>query len=188
MEVAVKQHYPLILVFGYMNNKQKNIALVTGFVLMLFISYHFSFKKTVEVHNSVAKLKKDKMLLDNAETEIRSLQFQGRYLDSILESNDLSVENTFHQTLLFKVSQFAKEHKLKIIESNEPHSFPSDGSTLLTYTIEVQGSFRDLLLFSNDLEQQRLGKLSSLTFTKKRNYRTGRNYLIAKLILQRYNK
>jgi hypothetical protein len=171
-----------------MNSKQKNIALIIGFVLMLLISYRFSFSKTIEAKGRVEKLAKDKALLENAEANIRSLQMEEKYLDSILQSNDLSIENTFQQTLLIKITQFTNQHNLKLISSNEPHSFISEGTKLLTYEIEAQGSFRDLMLFSNYIEQQRLAKLASLTFLKKKNYRTRRDYLRCKIVLQRFSK
>jgi hypothetical protein len=171
-----------------MSSRQKNIALIIGFAVMLFISYQFSFKKTLAVKARVSKLEKDKAQLDNAESRIASLKIEGQYLDSILQSNDLSIEHTFQQTLLLKITQFATAHQLKIIASNEPHSFTTTGTNLLSYQIEVQGSFRDLMLFSNYIEQQRLATVASLKFIKKKNYRTRRNYLTATLILQRFSQ
>jgi len=171
-----------------MNSKQRNIALVVGFVVMLLISYRFAIKKTFDLGVKIEKLGKDKALLDNAEAQIQGLKMEEQYLDSILQSNDLSIENTFQQTLLIKVTQFTEKHKLKLISSNEPHSFVADGANLLTYEVEVKGSFRNLMLFANDMEQQRLAKVSSLQFIKKRNYRTRRNYLVCKLLLQRFSK
>lgn len=171
-----------------MNSKQRNIALVIGFIVMLLVSYRFAIKKTLDLGVKIEKLEKDKSLLDNAEAQIQGLKMEERYLDSILRSNDLSIENTFQQTLLIKVTQFVEKHKLKLIASNKPHSFVADGANLQTYEIEVKGSFRDLMLFANDMEQQRLAKLSSLTFEKKRNYKTRRDYLVCKLIVQRFSK
>ena len=171
-----------------MNSKQKNIALIVGFVIMLLISYRFAFKRTIDLGVKIEKLEKDKALLDNAEAKIHSLKKEGFYLDSILQSNDLSIENTFQQTLLLKTTQFKDKHHLKLIASNEPHSFQSEGANLLTYEVEVQGSFRNIMLFSNEMEQQRLAKLTSITLTKKKNYRTRRDYLVYKLILQRFSK
>ncbi len=157
-------------------------------MFMLLISYRFAIKKTLDLGVKIEKLEKDKALLDNAEAQIQGLKMEEHYLDSILRSNDLSIENTFQQTLLIKVAQFVEKHQLKLIASNEPHSFVADGANLLTYEVEVQGSFRNLMLFAYDMEQQRLAKLSSLQFMKKRNYRTRRNYLVCKLILQRFSK
>lgn len=171
-----------------MNSKQRNIALVVGFIVMLLISYRFAIKNTLDLCVKIEKLEKDKALLDNAEAQIQGLKMEERYLDSILQSNDLSIENTFQQTLLIKVTQFTEKHKLKLIASNEPHSFVADGANLLTYEVEVKGSFRNLMLFANDMEQQRLAKVSSLQFIKKRNYKTRRNYLVCKLLLQRFSK
>ncbi|QMU65037.1 MAG: hypothetical protein GKR88_12570 [Flavobacteriaceae bacterium] len=161
---------------------------MVGFFIMLIISYHFSYKKTIEVKNVVGKLRKEKSLLENAGSRIVSLQKENRYLDSILQSNDLSIENTFEQTLVQKITQFATKNNLKIVAYNTPHLFALNDTHLLSYIVEIKGSFRDLMLFANYIEQQRLAKLTSLTFTKKKNYRTRRNYLSCKLVLQRFSK
>ncbi|MFY0602963.1 MAG: hypothetical protein JXQ93_03370 [Flavobacteriaceae bacterium] len=171
-----------------MNNKQKNRALVIGFIIMLLVAYRFSFSKTIEIKTRVAKLEKDKAVLNNAEAKIKALKLEERYLDSILQSNDLSIENTFQQTLLIKVTALTKKHHLKLISENKPHIYRAANTNLQTYEIKVQGTFRNLMLFSNALEQQRLAKLSSLTFRKKRNYRNGKNYLESTLVLQRFSK
>ena len=53
-----------------MTDKQKNIALVVGFVFLLIISYSFSLKKTFELKHTLIELRKEKALLSNAEQRI----------------------------------------------------------------------------------------------------------------------
>ena len=76
----------------------------------------------------------------------------------------------------------------EIVSFEKPHTYVADGANLLTFTIEMKGSFRDLMLFSSSLEKQQLGKISSTSFIKKRNYRTRRNELFCTILLQKLSK
>ena len=52
----------------------------------------------------------------------------------------------------------------------------------------VKGDYRNLILFSSGLEQQRLGKFASVVFEKKLNVKTRRKEIICKILLQRLRK
>jgi hypothetical protein len=171
-----------------MTAKQKNRALFLGLVILFFAAYQFSFKKTFELGASIEQLEKDRLELNNAGGKLRLLQQQNVYLDSILGSNNVSADQSFQQNLLQKVDGLREQHKVKILSLEEPHEAKKDGAIVESYTIEVKGDFRNLMLFSSNLEKQRLGKLSSVDFVKKMNYKTRRRELICKIILQRLSK
>ena len=171
-----------------MTIKQKNRALLIGLAVLLFVAYQFSFKKTFELKDTINRLTADKVQLDNAGGRLQFLQQQNAYLDSILQSNDLSANQTFEQNLLQKVNRLREAHKVKLLSLTEPHKYQADGAIVESYTLEVKGDFRNLMLFSNELEKQRLGKFASVDFEKKRNYKTRRNELICRIILQRLSK
>ncbi len=171
-----------------METRKKNIALVVGFVLMLFLSYQLSVKKTFELKSKIEKLSSDKELLSNAEQKIKRLQIQNKHLDSILISNDVSIDQSFEQSLVEKITKLKELHQVELISYDKPHSFEYDGAKMLSYTIEIKGDFRKMMLFASELEKQRLGEFSSVRIEKKMNYRKGRNELIGTLILQRLSK
>jgi hypothetical protein len=171
-----------------MSSKQKNRVLFIGLIILFLVAYQFSFKKTFELRASVEKLTADKLQLENAGGKLRSLQQQNRYLDSILDSNNVSADQSFRQNLLQKVDELRDQHKVKIVSLEKPHEFKGNAATTESYTIEVKGDFRNLMLFSSNLEKQRLGKLSSVDFTKKTNYKTRRKELFCRIILQRLTK
>ena len=171
-----------------MEYKQKNRILIAGFVVLLFIAYQFSLKKTFELHTSINKLSKDKELLLNAGGRIESMQMENKYLDAVLKSNDVSADKSFEQTLLEKTVQLEKQHQLKLVSFDKPHVYESDETSILSYVIEMKGDFRNLMLFASNLEQQRLGEFVSTSFIKSRNYQIGKNELTCKLIVQRLSK
>ena len=126
--------------------------------------------------------------MENASGKLGFLQQQNNYLDSVLGSNSISADQSFHQNLLNKVDDLREKYKVKILTLDEPHESKKDGATIESYTIEVKGDFRNLMLFSSSLEQQRLGKFSSVDFKKKMNYKTRRKELTCRIILQRLSK
>tara|TARA_R110002051_G_scaffold2660_1_gene14289 strand:+ start:32657 stop:33178 length:522 start_codon:yes stop_codon:yes gene_type:complete len=168
-----------------MTDKQKNSALVAGFVLLLLISYFFSIEKTFDLKQRAKELYQEKELLQNASQRIFNLQQENKYLDSILQVKEISIENSFQQTLLQKLNSFQKEVPVTIMAFNEPHIIEQDNTILKTYSLEIKGDFQSLMLLLNTFEKQQLGKLTSVTFEKKKNYRRNREELIGEFFIQK---
>ena len=171
-----------------MKGRQKNRLLAVGLIILALMAYQFSFKKTLELGTSINKLELDKAQLENANGRIQYLQQQNAYLDSILQLSDMSTEVSFDQILLQKLNKISEDNKVQISSYDQPHIYTLEGGTIQTYTIEVKGDFRNLMLFSSSLEKQRLGKFSSVAFEKKKNFKTRRNQLSCKITLQRLSK
>jgi hypothetical protein len=171
-----------------MTDKQKNIALLLGFLILFILAYFFSIKKTVDLKKSLSILEQEQELLANASSRIFNLQQENRYLDSILKQKELSVENSFQQTLLQKINNFSKTVSTEIIAFDEPHSFISNDTKIETYTIEIKANYNNLLKLVNYLEQQQLGKIVSLNLEKKKNYRRNREELTVKISIQKLSK
>tara|TARA_R110001606_G_scaffold342855_1_gene491418 strand:- start:1023 stop:1538 length:516 start_codon:yes stop_codon:yes gene_type:complete len=170
-----------------MDIKLKNKILVVGFIASLFIVYKFAISNTVEAQKIVSELSKEKLLLNNVSTKISNLKAKEAQLDVILKKKNISINNSFQQTLLQSVTSFAKKNKLQIIAFNEPHVFNTNVTGLHTYSFEVKGNFNSLLKMVNHLENLQLGELISIKFEKKKNYRSNTNYLTCKVFLQKVN-
>lgn len=168
-----------------MTDKQKNIALVFGFLLLLIISYLFAFKRTLELKNTLQSFKTEKELLSNANQRIFKLQQENKYLDSILVQKNISISNSFQQTLLSRLNDFSKKQSIEIISFNEPHIYSENGSVLKTYSFEVKAGFNDLLKIMNTFEKQQLGAFISVNFEKKKNYRKNTDELIGTFFIQK---
>lgn len=168
-----------------MSVRQKNIVLVIGFLFSLWGSYHFAIKRTLELSSQVAQLEKDKELVENASQRIFGLQRQNKYLDSILKVRELSIGTSFQQTLLQKINILQHQDNFKISGFNQPHRTIENNTMVSTYDFELQADFRTLLDNLNKLEEASLGNLVSVSFEKRRNYRTNRWELYGKFYLQR---
>lgn len=168
-----------------MNNFQKKIVLPIGFILVLFLIYNLAIKKTVIAKKEYKELLQEKRLLDNATAKIDYLNKKKAYLDLFLKQQKISVNSSFQQILLQKITAFSKNDKIEIIAFNKPHVFSNNSTMLETYSLEVKGSFTSLLKLVNYLEISSLGELASVNFEKKKNYRTRKEYLKAMVYLKR---
>ena len=139
----------------------------------------------MEAKELLTTLWSEKELQSNAQSEIFNLQQENAHLDAILRKRDLSIENSFQQTLLKKINSFAEKEKITIISFEEPHEFERNEINLKTYFFEIKGDFRALLKLINELERQQLGQLVSVNFTKKKKYRTNRTALSCQFYIQK---
>lgn len=168
-----------------MTDKQKNIALIVGFLILLLISYQFAIKNTFVLKKRANALQQEKELLSNASQRIFNLQQENKYLDSILAKKEISIENSFQQSLLQKLNTIQKSKSIAIISFQEPHSIEQNNTVIKTYSFEIKGNFNALLKLLNTLETQQLGQLISIDFEKKKNYRRNKEELIGKFYIQK---
>lgn len=168
-----------------MSNQQKNIVLAIATLVAFFIAYQFAIKNTIKVRHTYKRLLKEEELLTNAESSIQYLQQQNRYLDTLLQTHNVSVYNSFQQTLLQKISSYTTENKLEITAFNEPHVFTANNTSQKTYQVAVKGNFIALLKLLHFVEQQKLGTIISVHFEKKKNYRRNQQYVIVQLFIQK---
>ncbi len=168
-----------------MTNKQKNIALVVGFLLLFLISYVFSIQKTIDLKSKLTLLTKEQELMSDAGIQIFNMQQKNRHLDTVLQQKELSLNNSFQQVLFNKLNVFKKECSIEVLSFDEPHQTIKDHTKLLTYSFKIKGNFITLLKLTNFIERQQLGTITSVNFEKKRNYRRNKEELTGVFYLQK---
>ena len=168
-----------------MTNKQKNIALVVGFLLLLLISYVFSIQKTIDLKSKLTMLTKEQELMSDVGIQIFNMQQKNRHLDTVLQQKELSLNNSFQQVLFNKLNVFKKECSIEVITFNEPHQIIKNNTKLLTYSFKIKGNFIALLQLTNYIERQQLGTLTSVNFEKKKNYRRNKEEITGLFYLQK---
>ena len=169
-----------------MSTKQKNIALLIGFVLVLWIAHQLSFSKTLNLKQQHATLKEEALLFENSSQKFLQLQKENQYYDSILKLKRISTDKSFQNNLLSTINVFADSTNIKIVSFENPHVFEQEGAEILTYSFVIQGNFNQITQLIYQLEQQfKLGKIISVNYLKKRNYRRRIDYLECTILLQR---
>ena len=168
-----------------MSLKQKNIILFIAVVLLYWLGYQLSFSKTFESKNQYHELKKEQELYDNVYQKLVHLKQQNVYYDSILKSKRISTESSFQNNLLETITSYADTTSIKIINFKSPHHFRTDNAKLNTFSFKLSGSFSKITQLIYELEQHyKLGKIISVNFEKKKNYRRNIYFLECTVLLQ----
>ena len=169
-----------------MNLKQKNIALFIGLLLLFWIAYQFSFSNTFALKKQYNSLKKEQDLFTNVSQKLIQLKQQNVYYDSILKSKKISTESSFQNNLLRTITSFTDTTNIKIVTFSNPHTFKVDNTIFNTFSFTLRGSFSRITQLIYQLEQRyKLGKIISVNFEKKKNYRRNTYFLECTILLQK---
>lgn len=169
-----------------MSSKSKNILLIIGFLLSLFICYKLAIKNTLDLKQNYTTLKQENRILKNTSKQLSLLKQKEKHYDSLLNKYQLkgsSVQNN----LLKTINSFADNNSLSLVHFLEPHIIKSNNLIIKTYQFTLEGDYNDILLLVHKLEQQtKFGEITSLHFKKKKNFRTGKHYLQAAILLKSF--
>jgi hypothetical protein len=167
-----------------MTNRQKNIGLIIGSILMLLICYKFGIAKTIVQYNEYDRLSQEQILFENMPKHMAVLNHKKHYYDSILGAYQL--KGTSIQNNLIKViNAFSDDKGITVVGFEEPHLEERDDLTIKTYRFTLEGEYKDLLALIHQLEQKtKFGEVICLDFEKKKNHRTGKFYLQASVLLR----
>ena len=169
-----------------MTNKTKIILLLLGFLLTLTLCYQLAFSKTIALKTSYNTLKNQEVLFENTPKQLSLLKQKQRFYDSLLTKYQLhgsSVQNN----LLKTINSLANSTNLKVIQFLEPHIITKNELIINTYQFTLEGNYNAILQLIHKLEQEtKFGEIINLHFEKKKNFRTGKYYLQAHLLLKNF--
>ncbi len=169
-----------------MSNKTKNIVLIIGFLLSLLICYKYAVKNTIDYKNKHTNLKQQEQLFVNTPKQLSILKQKKKHFDSILSKYQLD-GTSIQNNLLKTINSFAQANSIKVTSFIEPHITIQNDLTVKTYVFTLEGSYNSILRLIHQLEQQtKYGEIINLHFEKKKNFKTGRNYLQARVLLKSF--
>ena len=173
-----------------MKLNQKNSILLVGFLLLVWGAYIFSFSKTIEAKQRYNELKQEDELFTSASQNIHSLKQQDVYYNSILSKHQISTESSFQSNLLNSLNVYSQENKLKIIGFKDSHLFQlSNNAIQKTYIFTVESDYNSIIKLIYNLEQEhKFGKIISVDFEKKKNYKTFNKFLQCTIFLQKVSQ
>lgn len=169
-----------------MTKKQKNIALIIGFVFALIICYQLAINKTLEQKEQFNAMSKEAVLFKNAPKQLSLLRQKEVYYDSLLTKYQLD-GSSIQNNLLKVINRFASDNNIKVISFLEPHIIINNDLVINTYEFLLEGDYNAINKLIYQLEQQtKFGEIINLHFEKKKNFRSGRYYLQAKVLLRSF--
>lgn len=169
-----------------MTNKSKNIVLVVGFLIGLMLCYQLAISKTLSLKNQYDGLKQEDVLFKNTPKQLSLLKQKQKYYDSLL--NEYQIKGSSIQNSLLKtINTLSEENNLKVIRFLEPHILKENDLTIKTYQFTIEGNYNSILKLIHHLEQNtKFGEITNCHFVKKKNFRTGKYYLQANVLLKSF--
>ncbi|MFL1012605.1 hypothetical protein [Flavisericum labens] len=169
-----------------MTIKQKNIALGIGFIIALITCYQLAILKTIVVKQEYNALKKQETLFENTPRQISLLKQKQKYYDSLLTKYQIN-GSSLQNNLLKTINTVADSSNIKVVSFLEPHVILQNDLKINTHQFTLEGDFNAILKLIHKLEQHtKFGEITNLHFEKKKNFRTGKHYLQASLLLKSF--
>ncbi len=169
-----------------MKKRTKNIYLIIGFILVLIMAYRLAIAKTLNFKNEYQTLKQEETIYKNTPKQLLMLKQKEVYYDSLLTKYQLK-GSSIQNNLLKTINANADSMNVKVVEFLEPHSLIQNDLKVNTYQFTLEGNYNAILKLIYHLEQHtRYGEIIHLSFEKKKNYRTNKHYLQAKVLLKSF--
>ena len=150
------------------------------------LCYQLAIEKTFALRKEYNSLRQQESLFKNSPKQLSLLKQKEKYYDSVLTKYQLN-GSSIQNNLLKTINSFAEDYNLKVIGFLEPHIFNQNDLIIKTYGFTLEGHFNAILKLTHKLEQQtKFGEIINLHFEKKKNFRTGKYYLQAKLLLKSF--
>ncbi|MFD0963851.1 hypothetical protein [Pseudofulvibacter geojedonensis] len=170
-----------------MKNKQQLIILLISIFIAAVVCYQFAISKTLVLKEQYIHLKQQEILFKNTPKQLTLVKKKQQYYDSILTKYQLS-GNSIQNSLLKNITAYAKSNQLKVLDFVEPHVSSNNQVTIKTYQFTLEGDYNQILALIHKLEQEtKFGEIINFHFKKEKNYRTGKHYLQAKVLLKSFN-
>ena len=169
-----------------MTDKQKNIGSGIAFLLMQFLCYQFAIKNTLEQKTKYDDYQKEALMFKDAPRQLSMLKQKEVYYDSLLTKYQLN-GSSIQNSLLKVLNTSATENNFKVVSFLESHTIESNGLKANTYEFVLEGGYNAILSLIHELEQNtKFGEITHLHFEKKKNFRTGRYFLQARVLLRSF--
>lgn len=169
-----------------MTKNQKNIALIIGFFIIFIICYQFAISNTLELKQRLNTLKLESKIFENSPKRLSILKQKNTYYNSLLQKYQLD-DSSLQNNLLRTINTFANANSIKVVSFLEPHILIKNNLVVNTYQFVLEGDYTNINKLIYQLEQHtKFGEITNLHFEKKKNFRTGKYYLQARVLLKSF--
>ena len=167
-----------------MKLNKRNKILLGSFVVLLFLSYQLTIKKTLMLRSGyLSNIDKQELAL-NIPLQLAILAQKEKQLDDQFKELDLGSTN-FQNDLLKFLNESTSLNGVKMIEFKAPHSIENGNTKIKTFIFVLEGTFNGILKVGHSLENQgNFGAITHMDFEKIKDYRTRKSSLQATVHLQ----
>ena len=171
--------------FSRFTYKQKTGILIVGALLLLFIGYKIAISPTFALLGKIdvqeTKINKAKTANSDISKALKSLAL----LKTKVGKTSPSFEE-FQKELLNSVVPFAETKKIKISEIKLPHKASKNNYEIQTLQIECKANFKALTELLNHIQKENIGRVCSVNYELRKDYKLKRRFLYATFYVQNY--
>ena len=173
--------------WNQLSYRHKNLALIGVFLILAWVVWQRSLSGTFRIYGEYQNRLVELEQAENIESRLVGLEARSKKVEALLNGRE-SAARVQHQ-LLDSIGQRCRKAGMVLQEVQEPHIFRDEGFGIHTNVFEVKGGFQDALKMAYDLETGfEAARLVSLNFETRKNRKTGKKQLYAKLYLQNLEK
>ncbi len=163
---------------------KRNKLLLSGVIILLFVSYQFAINKTILLRKESKRLNLEVEKFKNLPNKLSLLNQKNAHYDSILGKMDL-VDTSIQNNLLRTITQEGVKTNTQVMEFKQPHLYQVGDNSLHTYSFNLSGNYKNILKVVHMVEQKgNFGEIVHVDFQKKKNYKTNRYSLGATVFVQ----
>lgn len=164
------------------DHKKKFYLLLGGACMLLWLSVHFGFSRTIELKQELEHQRQQLSGIQDAPQRLKAIEQRLKHTESLI--GEASGEDA-SPYLIEKAGRYCQQNKLILNEIPRKHCFINEEFAIVTYQLKVQGSFKKLLTLADELEHySAAGKLRSVCFTSEYDLRKKRTELFGTYYIQ----
>lgn len=173
--------------FEKLTYQRKCIVLFGGFLLFLFIGYHFTFSDTFKLKSEIEEKEKKLEWLKEKEKELPLIKARMKEFEKAYSAKDSS---SVRDKLTAFISEYADKNNCLVTEIPVNSSFKNDNLNVQTNVFTVKGSFHPLLKLMHDLEtnQKYVAKIMSSKFYTTKDLQTKKKNLYLTIVAQSFEQ
>lgn len=172
--------------FENLSYKQKFFALIGIAIMLSVAAYKRSFSLTLNSYKEHQDLVKKLNYVQQNSHEVGILDAEIRFLDQLIGSDKIEPALVQSEILNF-VSHNIK--KVNVVSIEEIHEATDKDFVIYTNQLVIEGTMEDLLYVVYAFEKEfSYSRVINVAFDKKKDFKTKRKKLYAKIIFQNYEK
>ncbi len=153
----------------------------------MLLAYRYAFSKTLTIIRKIELLEREFINPELLRNSMIDIKRRNKFVDSVLKKNEFNNKST-QTNLLDFLNKESQTKNVKIVEFLEPHQVNFDNGEKKSYIFTLEGNYREIEGIIFALEQQYLfGEIMSVSFHRKRNFRTQTNYLQSQIIVTSFS-
>ena len=168
--------------------RKKNQLLIAGIVLFLIIIYFFGIKKTITAYQQYQEVNEQMLVAANAPIMAAQLEKKLLVMDAKIGNSD-TINDNKAQALLELTTNYCQQNKAVLREFPRTIAIEQGDLTIETNMFVIESDFTTLLKLVYTLEQkEKIGKIASVRYQLKKDFKTKEMALTATIYLQNVKK